>query len=118
MYRRPKSRTVDLRTDAWDLRDVSVLRSPWERYAGIRADAVSSAMLLTRSVHTFTVRSPLLIVVLDIHGTVVEAEVVYTRRIVNFSELRWVVETQDEAVAPVPGTQVVASTIEERCLEH
>jgi hypothetical protein len=118
MYRRPKSRTVDLHANAWVLPEVSVLCSSWERYVGIRADAVSSVMLLTRSIHTFKMHTPLRIMVLNLEGIVVGADVVRPRRIVNFSELRWVVETQADAALPVPGTKIVASTMPKRCLEH
>jgi len=117
MYRATKSRIVDLNADAWTLPEVHVLGTPWQRYVGIRADA-SSVMLLTRSVHTFTMHTPLRIMVLDIQGTVVRAEVMLPRRIAIFPKLVWVVETQSDTDLAVPGTQIVASTMPERCLEH
>jgi hypothetical protein len=117
MYRATKSRTVDLNADAWALPDVHVLCTPWERYIGVRADA-SSVMLLTRSIHTFTMRTPLPIMVLDLQGTVVGAEIVLPRRVVIFPGLVWVVETQSDTDLAVPGTQIIASTMPKRCLEH
>jgi hypothetical protein len=75
-------------------------------------------MLLTRSVHTFTMSGPLSIIVLDLDGAVVEAGTLHPRQFANFGTLRWVVEAEPDAPLPVPGSQIVASTMRNQCLEH
>ncbi|MCL1601294.1 MAG: hypothetical protein M3112_07140 [Actinomycetia bacterium] len=116
MYRRAKYHprkhgAVHIRADDWSIGNVTVLASRAERYIGIGPMADRSVLLLTRSVHTFSMKKPISIIVLDLAGTVVRAGVVHPRRIEWFHALRWVVETRNGVALPRPGTEVVASTI-------
>jgi len=118
MYRSPTYRRVDLRSEGWALQGVRVLASSFERFSGIEAEGRSPVMLLTRSVHSFTVGRPLGIIVLDLAGTVVRTDVLRPRRIIGFGARRWVVETEAGADLPAQGDEIIASTMSIRCLEH
>ena len=120
MYRSTKHRRIDLRSEGWALHGVRVLTSPIERFRGIGAEGRSPVMLLTRSVHSFTVGRPIGIVVVDLGGTVVDIGVLHRRRVIDFGTPRWVVETEVGIAQPAPGDEVVASasTMSGRCPEH
>ena len=90
---------------------VEVLVSRSGRYIGIGPMADRSVLLLTRSIHTFSMKKPISIIVLDLGGTVVRTAIVRPGRIAWFGALRWVIETGDGVALPSPGTEIVASTI-------
>ena len=75
-------------------------------------------MLLTRSIHTFTIERPISIIVVDRSGVVASVSVVRPRRIIGFRTQRWVIETEAGTDLPPPGTQIVASTMPMQCLAH
>lgn len=102
---------MHLSAEGWSIGSVKVLASRAERYIGIGPKADRSVLILTRSVHTFSVEKPISIIVLDLDGTVVRTGVVPPRRIAWFRALRWVIETRDGTSLPPPGTEIVASTI-------
>jgi hypothetical protein len=110
-YRRREHGAVHLSAEGWSIGSVKVLASRAERYIGIGPKADRSVMLLTRSIHTFTTKRPISIIVLDLGGTVVRTGVLHPRRIAWFRTLRWVIETRDGTALPAPGTEIVASTI-------
>jgi hypothetical protein len=118
MYRRLKCRRVDLSADGWTLQGVRVLTTPVERYIGIGSRGGSPVMLLTRSIHTFTIRRSLSIIVADCSGVVLNVSVVPPRRIIGFRTQRWVIEAEDGLELPAPDTQIVASTMPSRCPAH
>jgi hypothetical protein len=97
---------------------VRVLATPAERYVGIGSDPESPVMLLTRSVHTFSMSTPISIIVADLGGRVLRAGVVGPRRVLHLRTKRWVIEAQADAALPSPGSQIVASTMPIRCREH
>jgi hypothetical protein len=97
---------------------VRVLATLFERYVGIGSDDAWPVMLLTRSIHTFTMSRPISIIVVDLDGSVLRSGVMAPRRILWFGRTRWVVEANTEAPLPPPGSQIVASTMPSRCLEH
>jgi hypothetical protein len=118
MYRSPNHRTIALRGDDWAMEGVSVLTTPFERYSGIGRDPGSPVMMLTSSIHTFTVSRPISIIVVDLTGSVLQSRVMAPIRILWFGRTRWVVEAEAEVPLPSPGSQIVASTMPSRCLEH
>ena len=118
MYRSPKYRTIDLHGEGWTIESVRVLATVSERYIGIGRAHGSPVMLLTRSVHTFSMRGPISIIVVDLEGTVQRADIVFPRQILNFRTRRWVIEAGTGVLLPSPGSQIVASTMPSRCLEH
>jgi hypothetical protein len=97
---------------------VRVLATPTERYIGIGSAAESPVMLLTRSVHTFSMSVPISIIVADLDGKVLRASVVGPRRVLRLSARRWVIEDRAGATLPLPGSQIIASTMPTRCPEH
>ena len=102
---------MHLSAEGWSIGSVKVLASRVERYIGIGPKADRSVLLLTRSVHTFTMKKPISIIVLDLGGTVVRTGVLHPRRVAWFRTLRWVIETGVGVALPPPGTEIVASTI-------
>ncbi|TDI53792.1 MAG: hypothetical protein E2O95_02235 [Acidobacteria bacterium] len=104
MYRRIRLWTAPS-DNSWKLDEVQVLRTPAERLRGFVGSPV---MLFTRSIHTFTMRHPLSIVVLNRAGTVVQARVIDPRRLTTFTATMWVVETHVTDDMPLPGTRVRA----------
>jgi hypothetical protein len=97
---------------------VRVLTTPFERYVGIDSDGDWPVMLLTRSIHTFTMSRPISIIVVDLDGSVLRSGVVAPRLILWFGATRWVIESNSEAPLLSPGSEIVASTMPIRCLEH
>jgi hypothetical protein len=118
MYRRLKFSHVDLSADGWTLQGVRVLTTSVDRYIGIGSQGGSPVMLLTRSIHTFTVGRSLSIIVVDRSGVVLSVSVIRPRRIIAFRAQRWVIETEAGMDLPTPGTQIVASTMPSRCPAH
>jgi hypothetical protein len=118
MYRSPKYRTIALRGDNWTLEGVTVLTTPSERYIGVGHGRGSPVMLLTRSIHTFTVLSPISVIVVDLHGSVLQSTVMVPGRIFWFGSTRWVVEAKLGVALPSPGSEIVASTMRSGCPEH
>lgn len=118
MYRSPIHRPIDLRNDHWGMRNVKVLASPFERYVGVGQRTGSVVMLLTRSIHTFSMSRPISVIVLDDAGTVLRAGTVAPRRMRWFRVKRWIVEAEAGVELPAPGSQIVASTMLSRCQEH
>lgn len=88
---------------------VLVLVSPIERLFGIRGVAGTPVMLMTRSIHTFTLRDEISVVELDLDGIVRSVRRLPPRRAVRFSSLCWVVEYTSDDPLPEPGSRIVAS---------
>jgi hypothetical protein len=118
MYRSPQYRAISLHCDGWTMGGVRVLTTPFERYVGIGSDGGWPVMLLTRSIHTFTMSRPISIIVVDLDGSVLRSGVMAPRRILWFGRKRWVVEANAEAPLPAPDSEIVASTMTSRCPEH
>ena len=116
MYRSLQSpgrryREVDLRADGWSIDTVRILGSRSERYFGIGPRGDGPVMLLTRSIHTFSMKRPISVIVADSGGTVLRAGIMRPRRMIWFAAARWVVETEATSKLPSPETRIVASTI-------
>jgi len=114
MYRRIRL-SDDLSNPAWFVDDVRMLMTPLDRLNGISRSPV---MLLTRSIHTFTLRYPIAVVTLDLEGIVVSTTVMQPRRMLGFRTRRWVLETAAGGRLPRIGTKIIASTMPERCQAH
>ncbi|MEN8040458.1 MAG: hypothetical protein ABFR95_03050 [Actinomycetota bacterium] len=95
-----------------------MLRTSTERLAGINGTGGAPAMLLTRSIHTFSMRHPLSIAILDGDGTVLATRRVEPRRVLGFRKPRWIIEMAPGIPLPKQGSRVLASTMPIRCPEH
>lgn len=102
---------------AWSV-SAGVLASPSDRFVGISRRSEVAVLLLTRSIHTFTLREAIAVAVLDLDGLVLTTIRVAPRRVVNFSERRWVIELRGNGRLPSPGTRIGATTMPELCPEH
>ncbi|MDK1017898.1 MAG: hypothetical protein QGD89_00625 [Actinomycetota bacterium] len=106
MYRR-----IRLSGRGWCLAHVQILRTPRARLSGIRGSHGSPVMLLTKSIHTFTLSSPIAVVELSETGVVQSCRVLPPWRLLIFRTTRWVVEYRSTGSLPLPGTQIMASTM-------
>jgi hypothetical protein len=97
---------------------VRVLTTPFERYTGIGSDGDSPVMLWTSSIHTFAMSRPISVIVADRDGSVLRSGVMEPGRILWFGRTRWVVEAEAGVALPSAGSEIVASTMPSRCLEH
>lgn len=118
MYRSPIRRAIDLRNDLWAMENVKILASPFERYLGIGLGTGSAVMLLTRSIHTFSMSRPISVIILDNSGRVMCSGSLAPRRMRWFPVKRWVIEAEAGVELPAPGSRIVASTMLSRCQEH
>jgi hypothetical protein len=95
-----------------------VLVTPRGRLEGLSRARHGAVLLLTRSIHTFTMPRPIGVVVLDLDGTVVSSGAMAPRRVAFFGPRRWVIEVGSDGSLPSPGTRVIASTMPTPCPEH
>ncbi|GMQ93718.1 MAG: hypothetical protein BMS9Abin12_1198 [Acidimicrobiia bacterium] len=114
MYRRIRL-SEDASNPTWFVDDVRMLMTTFGRLKGISGSPV---MLLTRSIHTFTLGHPIAVVALDLDGVVVSASVMQPGRMLDFRTRRWVVETSPGGHLPRVGTRIIASTMPEQCQAH
>jgi len=110
MYRRIRlTSNPDTGPEPWALDNVRLLVTHAQRLRGFVEDPV---MFHTRSMHTFTMRLDLHVVILNGYGEVVKTAIVEPRRVIVFTRAMWVVEARNMETMPTNGTAIVASTMQ------
>lgn len=95
----PSYRRVDAYTGDWCLHSVVVIEGFRGRLAGL-SRGHHALLIRTRSVHTFTMRSPIGIVCIAPDGLVVATTILEPRHVVVCRPARWILEVRTPARLP------------------
>lgn len=94
----------ELASTEWSSGPVAVAVSFRDRWRGLRPSPAGFGLLLkTRSVHSFGMKTDLLLVGIDARGTVIDTRTLRPSRIVTLPKVRFILELDGDRSPPEPG---------------
>ena len=105
-------KTVRLSAEKWPGVLASRAHSFRDRFLGIKSGDSERALLIGgRSVHSFGLHKPLRLVGLDRDMRVIDTRTLPPKRVAYFASARFILELEESATTPLPGSVVEVSDV-------
>ena len=96
-------RRVGLRCRDWSVDDVRVAVGFLARLVGLRRADLDAVLLPVGSIHTWGLRRPIRVIVIDASGVVIASAIVGPRSVVRWRAARWILEAPVSLPSPPIG---------------